>query len=102
MKKFFLTTILTLALLVAVGAMAQKTSETPARSGQEPSGSSGMKSMSPGMMDKDMMAMMMQCMKMMEGMMGDGEMKGSSMPNGAGVMGGRMSSQKMENAGSPE
>lgn len=82
MKNLLLTTTLTLAFLVAVGATAQQTSEPPARSGQGPSDSSGMQPMSPGMMDEDMMAMMMRCMKMMEGMMGTMDMDGAGMTEG--------------------
>lgn len=102
MKKFFLTTTLTLALLSAVGATAQEASEPPAQSGKEPSGSSAMKPMSPGMMDKDMMAMMMRCMKMMEGMMGDMDMKGSGMMNGAAMKEGQMDTEMMKNSDSEQ
>lgn len=100
MKNALLTITLTLASLGATGVMAQKTNEAPAKSGKEPANSSGMKPMSPGMMDEDMMAMMMQCMKMMEGMMGDMDMKGSGMMNGSGMIGDRMDTQMMKDGGS--
>jgi hypothetical protein len=100
MKNALLTITLTLALLGATGVMAQKTNEAPAQSGKEPANSSGVKPMSPGMMDEDMMAMMMQCMTMMEGMMGAMDMKGSGMMNGAGMMGGQMDTGMMKDGGS--
>lgn len=101
MKKLFLTTALTLASLVATGVMAQETNEAPVQRGKEPA-TSGMKPMSPGMMDKDMMAMMMRCMKMMEGMMGDMDMKGSGMMNGAAMKEGQMDTEMMKNSDSEQ
>lgn len=97
MKNSLLTTTLTLAFLVVVGATAQPTSEPPAQSGQGPSDSSGMQPMSPRMMDEDMMAMMMRCMKMMEGMMGTMDMDMDM--DGAGMTKGQMNPQ-MQTGGS--